>query len=348
MFKTMMNLLSVTEKITYDCLRGYCEWSKPLTKQSWDGYGNVVLDASPYFRTLLLEGDGSKENCVFIFPAHAGRHPNIVNPLAEMCRGEGYDVFLFELLPACPDNVNLSNLIEFGHMAFAVPDQPKITMGTCQGLWQAAITLCLPGNKSEAFFGFAGPIDFRAGDNYLTRLSCSISPEMVGFALDCVPQTIRTWSQWWNFTMINPYAVFLGDLFKLLDYVSLDDVAGIAKWHRNRSWYWSPQALPKDLLKDVIRYLFCGNLLVQKKLKIYGHTIDLSRIKCPVYLYTGEKDEFISPEQIFNAESYLGSSLIKKRLFKNCGHTKVFTGFEELSEVKKDLRGIEHIGVVIQ
>jgi poly(3-hydroxyalkanoate) synthetase len=64
-----------------------------------------------------------------------------------------------------------------------------------------------------------------------------------------------------------------------------------------------------------------------------GRKLSLGDVTCPVYLLAGHDDDITMPEQVFNAEKYLGTPRrdIKKATAPG-GHIGLFMGHQTLNE----------------
>ena len=310
--------------------RFQAEMSKPIVPQTWDDGSNETVLKTPYykFRKFPSLAGFVQERCITLFPPHAGRHPNIVNGLIRVCQEEGYDTFVFELLPATHKtrDVSLADLVYFGKECFNFPSQKKILMGVCQGLWHSILVA----EKPVAQFGFAGPVDFHAGDGYIKK-SCQQTPMVIPkFIVGLNGGVQPAWVQWWNFTLGNPWAVFIDEPMKLFQYIRKGEEEKINNWHRNRSWYYSPQSLAGSWFVEAIERFFKNNELKE--------IVDFKSFDWPLFLYAGENDEITPPVQTFAMADLVSSKLVKKHLFQNCGHTATFCKKEPLEKVRKDLK----------
>jgi len=319
-------------ELAHKCLKFATEALRPPAPQTWDDGSNSVVVKTPYYKLRLFKGEGRlQKKCVILFPPHAGRHPNVTNNLIRTCQEEGYDVYVFELLAATLEtkNANLKNLVEFGTDCYAFPDQKKILMGVCQGLWLSNLVadkLVDIQDPPVAQFGFAGPVDFSAGNGHIKK-TCQKIP--LGYLESIVTMNggfQLGYSQWWNFTLGNPKAVFYDDYVKLWNLINEDK--DITDWRNNHDWFWSPQDLAGPWFLEAKKWF-----TLEKPFPV-----DFSRFTWPLFLYAGKEDEITPPEQTFAMAKMVGSRFVKEYIFENCGHTATFCKREPMQKVKENLR----------
>lgn len=98
---------------------------------------------------------------------------------------------------------------------------------------------------------------------------------------------------------------------------------------------WDRRALdlPGLYYRQVLDWLFRENRLATGTFPALGHTIDLHKLKCPLFLLAGAKDVIAPPAQVFAAASLVGAheSDIEKALAP-CGHLALFMGQHTLAE----------------
>jgi poly(3-hydroxybutyrate) depolymerase len=84
---------------------------------------------------------------------------------------------------------------------------------------------------------------------------------------------------------------------------------------------------------QAIVQLFKENRLAKGTLVGLGRRLNLKNITCPVFLLAGESDDITTPEQVFDAEKYLGTpkDKIQKQLVPG-GHICLFMGSRTLKE----------------
>ena len=99
------------------------------------------------------------------------------------------------------------------------------------------------------------------------------------------------------------------------------------------SWYEDPLDLPGRWYLQAIRELFKENRLAKGEFVALGRRLDLKAITCPLYLLAGESDDITTKEQVFEAETLVGTpkGRIEKKLAPG-GHIGPFMGSRTLKE----------------
>jgi poly(3-hydroxyalkanoate) synthetase len=84
---------------------------------------------------------------------------------------------------------------------------------------------------------------------------------------------------------------------------------------------------------QAIRELFKENRLAKGEFVGLGRRLNLKSVVCPVYLLAGESDDITTKEQVFAAESLVGTpkGRIEKKLVPG-GHIGLFMGSRTLKE----------------
>lgn len=288
-----------------------------------------IIHSTDVYRLHYAGGSGYP--CLII-PPHAGRHGNVVDRLAERC-AKHRTTYIYELLPATQEikHTNIGDLCRCIHVCTALAGGIVDLVGVCQGGWLAAIYAALHPRRINSMALMAAPIDIQAAPDNITAIAGRSIPRewyrMVVSASGGVQMGIN---QWLAFAMVNPAEVFWGRWQRLAWAMFTGDEATVAKLRRNNDWYDSPQDLAGAWYLQAMEDLFIGNKLIAGDMIVSGSRVDLSQIMCPVYLYAGAQDEITAPEQLFSVANVLPQGA-RKHILENAGHTKVFTGTEELT-----------------
>ncbi|MDD4271677.1 MAG: alpha/beta hydrolase [Patescibacteria group bacterium] len=309
-------------------------WKEALrlpAPQTWDDGSNTVIDESPYHKLRLFRAKGLKRHkeCIFLYPPHAGRHPNITNNLIHACQDDGFDVYVFEILAATwfTKDLDLEGLTRLGAKCYSLIKRKKILIGVCQGVWLSILVANRIEDKPVAQFVFAGPVDFWAGNGFIKKKCELIPPEFMDIAAFMSGGLQSGSTQWWNFTSGDLKAVFYDDYAKLWDLI----IAGkdISEWINNHGWYYSPQHLSQWFFQAT-KWLFIENRLKDM--------VDFKKFGWPLRIFVGGKDAITPPEQTLAMQNWVSSNNVKAYIFKKCGHTASFCKPEPLAQMIEDLR----------
>jgi len=308
----------------------------PFKPPSWDEYPNEVVAGDNYFKLRRFKRGISP--AILVIPPHAGRHGNVAANLIRVCQGFKNSVYVFELLPANETNkdCDLDRLVRSVEKCVEFCGQPYL-IGLCQGAWLAAIVAALNPGAVKAYFNFAGPIDFKAGDGKIKKACEAFHIGLFRIVVNSNRGIQPGWAQWWYFTLMDPARVFFDEPSKLHKKVLANDEKGIVEWKNNRRWFWSPQNLPGAWYLEAVQRLFMENQLISGAMEIGGRAVNLRKIDCPIFLYAGGNDEITPFQQVYNLADHV-SVPVAKRFFKDCGHTSVFCSQEPLDFLREDLK----------
>jgi poly(3-hydroxybutyrate) depolymerase len=107
---------------------------------------------------------------------------------------------------------------------------------------------------------------------------------------------------------------------------------------RFRDWYAWTVDLPGAYYLQVVEQLFKENRLAAGEFVALGHSLDLSRLGCPLFLLAASDDEVVAPEQLFAAERLIGRGRrTAGKALAPCGHLGLFMGRNVLSTAWSDI-----------
>jgi polyhydroxyalkanoate synthase subunit PhaC len=142
----------------------------------------------------------------------------------------------------------------------------------------------------------------------------------------------------------NAPAEFLQASFQLLKPVSnfvekpiglwerLDDDRFVREYLTMETWLNDNIAVPGEVFREFVKYLFQQNLLVKNRMRVGRHLVNLKRITCPVLNLMATKDDLVPCAQSEPFNDLVGSS-DRKTLKLNAGHIGLAMG----SKAQRDL-----------
>jgi poly(3-hydroxyalkanoate) synthetase len=178
-------------------------------------------------------------------------------------------------------------------------------VGLCQGGWMAAMIAARFPDKINSLVLAGSPIDTAAGNgplrNMIQSSPLSFYAELValGGGLMKGQLMLRGWKN------MHPEQHYFKELIDLYEHIG--DRAYLAKEEAFYSWYENPIDLPGRWYLQVIQQLFKENRLAKGQFVGLGRRLDLRNIACPTYLLAGAADDITTPEQVLDAEKYLGA-----------------------------------------
>ncbi len=205
-------------------------------------------------------------------------------------------------------------------------------VGLCQGGWMSAMLAARYPEKVASLVLAGAPIDTHAGNGPLVKM---VKKSPLSFYRDLVDSggglmlgkyMLAGWKN------MHPQQHYVQDHVDLYEHV--DDPAWLAKTEAFERWYENPLDLPGRWYVQVIDQLFKQNLLAKGEYVALGRKLDLKAITCPLYLLAGENDDITAHEQVFAAESLMGTPKAKvcKRTVPG-GHVGLFMGGHNLKQV---------------
>src|SRR5271165_638695 len=195
-------------------------------------------------------------------------------------------------------------------------------VGLCQGGWSSAMVAARFPHKVNALVLAGSPIDTDAGDGPISAYE-----DLVRLGGGRMRGQIML-AGWKN---MHPEKHYVTEDLEF--YQQMDDPAYRERIEVFDSWYEDPLDLPGRWYLQAIRELFKENRLAKGEFVGLGRRLNLESIGCPLYLLAGESDDITTREQVFAAESLLGTpkGRIEKKLVPG-GHIGLFMGSRTLKE----------------
>ena len=204
-------------------------------------------------------------------------------------------------------------------------------VGLCQGGWVSAMVAARFPEKVNSLVLAGAPIDTDAGKGPIKAMvhksPISFYEELVGLGGGLMQGKFML-QGWKN---MHPEQHYIEDHIDLYEHI--DDPAYLAKQEIFESWYENPIDLPGRWYLQVIQQLFMENRLAKGKFTALGRKLNLHDITCPAYLLAGAEDDITTPEQVLDAEKYLGTppaKIVKKTI--PGGHIGLFMGARSLQD----------------
>jgi poly(3-hydroxybutyrate) depolymerase len=205
-------------------------------------------------------------------------------------------------------------------------------VGLCQGGWMALIYAARFPTKVGKVVLAGAPIDIAADDSKLSELAHKTPIAIFHKLVDLGGGRIRGEHalQFWAPKFPEPDAIG-----KLLQSPHATGSEAFERLEvRFRDWYASTLDLPGSYYLQVVEHLFKENRLAAGRFVALGHEVDLSELRCPLFLLAAQDDDVVAPEQIFATERLVDSEqcTIEKALAPG-GHLGLFMGKQNLTQV---------------
>jgi len=208
-------------------------------------------------------------------------------------------------------------------------------VGLCQGGWMALIYAARFPAKVRKLVLAGAPIDMAAGKSKLSELAAGTpSPVFKELLALGEGRVLGRWLlQWWS-----PH-VGRNDIHALLQ---SPDAIGSARFRRLetrfREWHAWTVDLPGTYYLQVVEQLFKENRLASGNFIALGRRIDLSTLRCPVFLLAGRDDDVAAPAQVFATEQLVDRAYCRvQKATALCGHLGLFMGRDNLRTAWPDI-----------
>jgi len=262
---------------------------------------------------------GGKGAATLIVPPQAGHHSFIAdygkngNSLVQVSLDAGHSTFAIEWKPCTFErrNEGVRDLLEQLENAVECAGGAVNLVGLCQGGWLSTIYTVMHPGKVSSLTVAGSPIDAHAGEGVLDsaiKIPLYQFKWMVALSGGVLDGRLMIL----NWKLMNPFTHYY-DRY-------IHAKKGTARFYQ---WYDYPQDVAGKWYLECVENLFQKNQLINNEMVIDGQRIDLSTIKCPVYLVAGGRDDISPKEQTFALAKFVNA---KKYLIKKAHHLGVFMG----------------------
>ena len=209
-------------------------------------------------------------------------------------------------------------------------------LGMCQGGWMALAYAARFPRKLGKLVLAGAPIDIAAGNSNLSELAhktpIGVFRSLVDLGRGCIlgQHALQFWAP--NF----PERKAIRELLQSPDATGSEAFGRLEA--RFRDWYASTLDLPGAYYLQVVEHLFKENRLATGRFVALGRKVDLSELRCPLFLLAAQDDDVVAPEQIFATEHLVGCEpRALERAVARGGHLGLFMGRETLAHTWPDI-----------
>jgi len=215
-------------------------------------------------------------------------------------------------------------------------------IGLCQGGWMALAYAARFPRKLGKLVLAGAPIDISAGNSNLSELAhktpIGIFRNLVDLGHGCIlgQHALQFWAP--NF----PDREAIRELLQSPHPTSSEAFGRLEA--RFRDWYASTLDLPGAYYLQVVEHLFRENRLATGRFVALGRRVDLSELRCPLFLLAAQDDDVVAPEQIFATEHLVNwEPCALEKTVAPGGHLSLFMGRETLAHTWPDIaRWLSH------
>jgi poly(3-hydroxyalkanoate) synthetase len=205
-------------------------------------------------------------------------------------------------------------------------------VGLCQGGWMALIYAARFPAKVRKLVLAGAPIDIAAGDSRLSDVARETPLVIFKQLVDLGGGRVlgNHALQFW--------APSSSDGQMIAHALQLSGTAGSAPFElleaRFRDWYAGTLDLPGVYYLQVVEQLFKENRLATGRFLALGRQIDLSEVRCPLFLLAARDDDVVADGQIFATEKLVGSKPCNiQKATAPCEHLGLFMGGDILVDI---------------
>lgn len=209
-------------------------------------------------------------------------------------------------------------------------------VGLCQGGWLCAMYASRFPAKVQSLVLVGSPIDTDAGKGTIKtmahELPITFFEELVRLGNGRMPGSFML-AGWKSMHPTQQYVDKYLDL-----YTHIEERNYVERTERFERWYENPVDLPGAFYLQAIVQLFKENRLAKRKFTALGRKLDLRDITVPLYLLAGEVDDVTPRDEVFRAESLVGTPKEDiRRTLAPGGHIGLFMSKRNLADVWPDI-----------
>jgi polyhydroxyalkanoate synthase subunit PhaC len=265
---------------------------------------------------LLVHGLFNRETLLDLQPGRS-----VVNNLLKA----GVDIYLIEWgsptrrdqFFTLDDHINgyMDNIIDFIRHQHEVP---KVNlMGVCLGGTFAVIYAALHPAKIRNLITTATPTHFNTPKGLLHIWMQEIDIDRLVNAFGNLPGNLVNAA----LLLLNPPRLLLDKYLGFLE--NMDNKDFVENFIRMEKWIFDSPDVPGETLRQVVKDLYQQNLLVQGKLRLGEHRVDLRQVTMPLLNIYGQYDHLVPPEACAILAKKVGSQ-DAENLCLDTGHVGMY------------------------
>jgi len=202
-------------------------------------------------------------------------------------------------------------------------------LGYCMGGTMSAMFTALHQERVKNLILLAAPIDFTSSDSLLsvwTRPETFDVDKFVDAFGNCPPEFLQA-----SFLMLRPVGNLLEKPINF--YEHMHEEKFIEDFLTTETWLQDNIAVPGEVYRQFVKYLYQKNLLTQNRMPVGKHIVNLQNITCPVLNIMAGKDDLVPCSQGTPFNDLVGSKDRKTILLEGSGHIGLAIGGRAQKEV---------------
>jgi poly(3-hydroxyalkanoate) synthetase len=324
--------------------RGMLWWNAMYDRRppTWQLANQIVLSTPfAHLRDFTAAADAASGVVpTLVLPPQAG-HTSVVVDFSpaqsqlEVIRSAGLvRLYAIEWRSATPatTEIGITDYLEMIDRSIRLMGGRANLVGDCQGGWLAAIYAALHPERVHTLTLAGAPIDFHAGESVIAASTLALT-SLFGLApyralVAAGGGNMPGRAVLGHFIALQPHSEISRQL-QLLQHI--DDDTHVDRYREFENWFKHTQDIPGTFYLWLVEHLFWGNQLISGQLRVDGRPVDLSAIRCPLFLLAGARDHITPVEQVFAVATAVGTppQEIVARV-ADAGHLGLFMGREAL------------------
>ncbi len=202
-------------------------------------------------------------------------------------------------------------------------------LGYCMGGTMSAILTALHQDRVQNLMLLAAPLDFAGSEGLLsvwTRRENFDVDRFVDAFGNCPAQFLQT-----IFLLLRPVGNLVEKPINLYEHMHEDNF--IQDFLTTESWLNDNIPVPGEVFREFVRYLYQENLLIQNRMQVGKHIVDLRNISCPVLNITAGSDDLVPCSQSLSFNDRISSEDRQTILLNGSGHIGLAIGSRAQREV---------------
>lgn len=194
-------------------------------------------------------------------------------------------------------------------------------LGYCMGGTMSAMFTALHPQRVKNLILLAAGIDFATRDGLLNVWTDPHTFDVDAFVDafgNCPPEFLQA-----SFLMLKPVANFIEKPINLIEHAADDKF--VDDYFTMETWLNDNVAVPGEVYREFVKYLYQQNLLVKNQLTVGRHLVNLKRITCPILNLMASKDDLVPCAQSEPFNDLVGST-DRKSLKLEAGHIGLAVG----------------------
>lgn len=198
-------------------------------------------------------------------------------------------------------------------------------VGLCQGGWMSAMYASRFPGKVRTLVLAGSPIDTDAGDGPIKRMAHRLPLDFYQRLVAAGGGRMPGRFMLAGWKSMHPESQYVDKYLDL--YQHIEDKNYVKRTEQFEAWYENAIDLPGRYYLQAIDDLFKNNRFAKGEFVGLGRRLRLQDIAVPVFLLAGAQDDITTAEQVFNAETLLGTPRreIRRQLVPG-GHIGLFMG----------------------